>query len=481
VVEPGGQAAGLSRLAREHIDRVIEFYEHCGTTLGWFSAGYAKLLGRYYRFFIPPEASVLEIGCGSGALLAELPNRDLAGIDPSAAQLEAAKVRLPHANFYRQAGEELQLDRTFDYIIISDTVHEAADVQRIFQSLHRVCTPRTRLVMNFFNSLWRPILSLATLLGFRRRQPPHTNWLSPNDIRNLLDLADWQLIKLESKILLPLAAGRLERLVNGAFSPWLPWFCLSNFAIARPRRREQPVKGPSLSIVVPVQNEAGNIEATLSRLPDFHAQTELLFVEGGSTDGTWQVIQRAAAREHPVRVRALHQSGKGKGNAVREGFAAASGDILMILDGDLTVAPEELPKFYEALAGGYADFANGIRLVYPMEEKAMRFLNLCANKFFSVAFSWLLGQSVKDTLCGTKALTRRDYQRVAAGRAYFGDFDPFGDFDLLFGATKLNLKIADIPIRYRERAYGDTKIHRWRDGVRLLRMLIFAARKIKFV
>ena len=177
----------------------------------------------------------------------------------------------------------------------------------------------------------------------------------------------------------------------------------------------------------------------------------------------------------------MRQTGKGKGDAVRMGFAAATGDILMILDADLTMPPEELPKFFGVLASGHAEFANGVRLVYPMDEEAMQFLNLCANKTFGLIFTWLLGQPVKDTLCGTKVLSRAHYEQIAANRAYFGDFDPFGDFDLLFGAAKLNLKIADVPIRYKERTYGTTNIQRWSHGWLLLRMVLFAARKLKFV
>jgi hypothetical protein len=116
-----------------------------------------------------------------------------------------------------------------------------------------------------------------------------------------------------------------------------------------------------------------------------------------------------------------------------------------------------------------------------MESQAMRFLNLLGNKFFSLTFSWLLGQSVKDTLCGTKVLWKSDYEQIAANRAYFGDFDPFGDFDLLFGAARLNQKIVDLPIRYRERTYGSTNVQRWKHGWLLLKMVLFASRRIKFV
>ena len=209
--------------------------------------------------------------------------------------------------------------------------------------------------------------------------------------------------------------------------------------------------------------------------------TEFIFVEGHSKDETWAEIQNLVQQYPNHRIKTHKQTGKGKGNAVREGFELAEGDILMILDADLTMPPEELSKYYEALHSGIADFANGVRLVYPMEGEAMRFLNLCANKFFAIAFSWVLGQPVKDTLCGTKVLRRTDYLRIVANRAYFGDFDPFGDFDLLFGADKLQLKIVDIPIRYRDRTYGSTQISRFRHGFLLLGMLGFAARKLKFV
>ena len=470
----------LSRLAKQHVDAVVAFYEQRGPELNWFGAGYRKILAHVYRVWVPPEASVLEVGCGSGTLLAELPNRDLVGVDPSPAMLAAAQARLPHARFLRSTGEELALDRSFDVVIVSDTVHEAADIQQIFAALQRVCTPRSRLVLNFFSALWRPLLAAATKLGLRREQPP-LSWLSPNDIRNLLELADWELIRMEAKILLPLRLGGLERWINRSLAPLLPWFCLTHFAVARPRPRRQPALRPSVSVVVPARNEAKNLELLLDRLPDFQAETELILIEGGSSDDTWKVIERLAARPGRVAVRALRQSGHGKGDAVREGFAAARGELLMILDADLSVPPEELTKFYQALADGHAELANGVRLVYPMEAGAMRWLNMCANKFFSLAFTWLLGQPIKDTLCGTKAVSRCDYRTIAANRAAFGDFDPFGDFDLLFGAARMNLKIADLPIRYRERRYGRSNIRRWRHGILLLRMLMFAARKIKFV
>jgi glycosyltransferase involved in cell wall biosynthesis len=236
-----------------------------------------------------------------------------------------------------------------------------------------------------------------------------------------------------------------------------------------------------VSVVIPARNEAGNIEAAVLRTPNMGAGTELIFVEGHSKDNTWEEIERVAAKYPDRRIKTLRQAGRGKGDAVRAGFAVAEGDLFMILDADLTVPPEEMVKFYDAVVSGRTEFANGSRLVYPMEKAAMQFLNMMANKIFGILFSHILGQHMKDTLCGTKVLRRGDYERIAANRGYFGEFDPFGDFDLLFGAARLNLQIVDIPVRYRDRSYGTTNIQRWSHGWLLLRMVIFAARKIKFV
>jgi len=286
------------------------------------------------------------------------------------------------------------------------------------------------------------------------------------------------------EILMPLPIPLLAPLANRWLVRFWPFnlLGLTNFIVARPRPRVDRVsEEPSVSVVVPARNEEGNIPQILRRVPRMGRETEIVFVEGHSTDNTYAAIERAIRERPDIPCRLLRQTGKGKGDAVRLGFVQARGEMLMILDADLTVPPETLPRFYEVLRTGKGDFANGVRLVYPMEKQAMRFLNLLGNKFFSLAFSWLLGQPVKDTLCGTKVLWRSDYERIAANRSYFGEFDPFGDFDLLFGAARLNLKIVDLPIRYRERTYGATNIQRWRHGLLLLQMVIFAARRLKFV
>ncbi|HEY0968096.1 MAG TPA: glycosyltransferase [Opitutaceae bacterium] len=469
----------LGRLSEAHLETIRTHFDQESSAPTGAARSYGRLLAHYYNLLIPPDASVLEVGCGDGGLLAQIRARKKTGIDLSSGQIARARERLPDATFHVQSGECLDLSETFDVIIISETLNLAADVQRMLDRVASVATPETRLLLNFHNNLWRPVFAVANALG-ARTPPPMTSWLSSHDIDNLLEMSRWEIIKRQPRLLWPIATPVIAPLLNRWIAPFVPFAGFAIFVVAR-LRPEPAAVAPSVSVVVPARNEAGNIEQAVLRTPEMGAWTELIFIEGHSKDNTWDEIQRVQQAYPQRRIKILRQTGKGKGNAVREAFAVATGDVLMILDADLTMPPEELPKFYEAIASSKAEFANGSRLVYPMEKGAMQFLNMIANKFFGLAFSWLLGQSLKDTLCGTKVLRRQHYLTIAANRAYFGEFDPFGDFDLLFGADKLNLKIRDIPIRYRERTYGTTNIQRWRHGLLLFRMLGFAARKLKFV
>jgi SAM-dependent methyltransferase len=468
-----------SEITSARLDQVRAWYDAAPTRLRWASRGYRAMLAHYYGLLIPAEAAVLEIGCGSGELLKLLRAKRKVGIDLSERQIAAARERAPECEFHVLAGENLELGERFDCIIVSDTLNFAADVQQIFDRLHSVSHPRTRLIVNYPSALWRPIFALASSVGLKARAP-QGNWLTTADVRGLMELADWNTLTTQSKIICPIRACGVGDFINRWIAPVLPAFCVTVFCVARSLRSKET--GPlTVSVVIPARNEAGNIEAAVKRTPEMGAGTELIFVEGHSKDNSWEEIERVR-RTYPCRrIKILRQPGHGKGDAVRAGFAAAEGDLFMILDADLTVPPEEMTKFYEAIVSGRTEFANGSRLVYPMEKAAMRFLNMCANKTFGILFSWILGQPLKDTLCGTKVLRRSDYDRIVSNRAYFGEFDPFGDFDLLFGAARLNLKIVDIPVRYRDRTYGSTNIHRWRHGWLLLRMVLFAARKLKFV
>jgi len=405
-------------------------------------------------------------------------------VDISPKMLELAAAKYPDYRFIEGDAHHLPLEEKFDYVILSDTVGNLWDVQRCFEQLHKVTTPRSRIVITYYNKLWYPFLCIAEAL--RMKSPAGSqNWLSIADLDNLLHLAGFETVKRGMRFLFPFSVPWLTPLFNRILAnlPVLNRLCLVQYVVAKPihRPNEKVPSAYSVSVIVPTLNEAGNIEGAITRVPPMSRHVETIFVDGRSTDGTVEKIQEMIARYPDRDIKFATQKGKGKADAVFQGFDVASGDILMILDSDLTMPPEDLPKFYEALASGAGELINGCRLVYPMEKEAMRTLNYLANHFFSLAFTWLLGQRIKDTLCGTKVLFKSDYEEIKRNRSFFGDFDPFGDFDLLFGAAKLNLKIVDLPIRYRERVYGDIKIHRFRHGLLLVRMCAFAARKIKFI
>lgn len=419
-----------------------------------------RLLARYISLFARPEDTLISIDPASRELDAHLPQCRTMSITELNSQNASA-----------------------DFVLLNGTLHYERDIQAYLDRLRHSMSEKSRLIVIYYSSLWRPILGLATRLGFRTKTL-EWNWLSHGDLANFMRLADLQVIRRDPKVLVPVNIPVVSGLINRYVAP-LPGIsslCFVNVLVARPVAVvSDRTNQASVSVVVAARNEAGNIDAIINRLPAMGPDDELIFVEGGSKDDTWSKIGEAQTRHSDKHIVIAQQDGKGKGDAVRKGFALARNQILMILDADMTVPPEDLPKFYKAITSGKGEFINGSRLVYPMEKRAMRFLNLMANKFFAVAFSFVLGQRLKDTLCGTKVISRDNYLRLARHRSYFGDFDPFGDFDLLFGAARMGLDIVEVPITYRERTYGETNISRWQHGALLIAMLSFAARRLKFI
>ena len=460
------------------------FFDHYASTVeSWKkrNSGYHSALSSLTRFHVPEGASVLELGSGTGDLLAATrPKRGL-GIDLSGEMVRIAKRRHPQLDFLKMPAEDLDLGgETFDYIILSDLTGFLYDIRLVLKRMRGVCHPDTRIVVNWYSRLWQPILFAAENLGLKYPQPL-INWTTPEDLKNLLYLTDFEPVHHRKHILFP-KRFPLSSFANRyiAHLPVIRHLCLTNWIVARPRYREKTGTS-SVSVICPCRNEAGNIEQIVSRLPEMGSHTELIFVEGHSRDDTLARCHMAAERNSGKDITVLTQTGRGKGDAVRTGFARAKGDVLMILDADISVEPEDLVHFYDALVSGKGDFVNGCRLVYAMDPKAMRFLNLLGNRFFALLLSKLIGQPIKDSLCGTKVIRRARYEELARGRGYFGEVDPFGDFDLLFGAAKLNLRIVEIPIRYRQRVYGTTNINRFADGWLLLRMCAKAAQKLFFI
>ncbi|WP_425990638.1 glycosyltransferase [Afipia sp. DC4300-2b1] len=439
----------------------------------------------YLRFLIPKNARVLEIGCGIGDTLAALKPAHGVGIDFSPALVGIARERHPDLTFVVGDAEDpatiASVKGPFDYILVLDTIGSLDDCQKFLEQLHPLCTRETRTIIGHFSHLWQPVLRFAEWIG-QRMPAPEQNVLSAADIQGLQNLANFDQVKGEQRVLMPVSLLGVGRLINRFISilPGFRFFALRHYSVCRSLLAAgEDLK--SATVVIPARNERGNIEPAVQRLPQFCDDIEIIFIEGHSKDGTFEEMERVKAAYPDKDIKLMRQPGKGKADAVFTAYDVARGDVLMILDADLTMPPEQLPKFWEAIKSGKGEFINGSRLVYPLEDDAMRFLNLIANKIFSYLFSWLLNQRYTDTLCGTKVMRRSDYYRLRAGKAYFGDFDPFGDFDLIFGSSKLNLKSVDMPIRYAARAYGETQISRFRHGVMLLRMVVFAFFKIKAI
>lgn len=454
---------------------------------------YHSDLNKFYLSTIHPGSTVLELGCGSGDLLDALQKNlkcECIGVDTSEEKINIAKSRFPKIKFIRENATKVHLTTKIDVIILSDLVGIVPDVQEIFENTKKLCVPETRIILNFYNYFWEPISNISQKLHLIPKTKMQ-NWLSIYDIKGLLELTNFEVVKSGSRLLLPKYLPGFSWILNKyvARFPIFKKICFYNYVIARPlnvKESENMWNNGTTSVIIPARNEKGNIESAILRIPLMGKNTEIIFVEGNSRDGTFEEIQRLVKKYDSLSpnkcvIRYTQQEGRGKGDAVRKGFELAKGDFLMILDADLTVSPEDLPKFRNAIASGKGEFINGTRLVYPMEKQAMRPINLIGNKVFSILFTWLLDQRFKDTLCGTKVISKKNYEKLKINRSYFGNFDPFGDFDLIFGASKLNLKIIEIPILYKERSYGVTNISRFKHGWLLMKMCFFAMRKIKFI
>jgi SAM-dependent methyltransferase len=441
----------------------------------------------YLKFLVPENQRILSLGCGAGDTMAGLNPTFGLGIDLDASALQIAQNKYPRLQFMEGDMEDADLieqiaqNLPFDVVLLDGSLGYLDDIQTFLTRLQVVCNEDTRVVSVYYGYLWEPVLRLAEKLQLREPSLD-TTWLRMGDVENFMTLGGFETIKKEWRVLLPFRMFGLGNLVNRYVAP-LPWIrrlALCHYLVAR-KIPKYSLQELSVSVVIPCRNERGNIESAIQRLPKLGSGTEIIFVEGHSTDGTWEEVKRVQKMYPGLDISILQQTGEGKGDAVRAGFDLAKGDILMILDADLTVPPEDLEKFFEIICSGKGEYVNGSRLIYGMENQAMRFLNFLANHFFALVFTFLINQRLTDTLCGTKVLTRKNYQRIKAGRTYFGTFDPFGDFDLIFGASKLNLKFAEVPVRYASRRYGSTQISRFRHGLLLLRMVVFAYRKLKAI
>ena len=485
--------SNLSKSHKSYKDSIKKHFDKLAKSRGtWIrkASGFYEEDILMMREFVPENSRILEIGTGNGHLLASLKPSYGVGIDISKKMIELAKKNYDSLTFINGDIENSyclkKVEGKFDFIILSDTVGYFYDIEKAFEILHTVCKADTRLIVAYYSPYWEPLLNLAILLKLKMPELPKA-LLSEEDIATLLKTSGYETVRKEKKIIFPFKFYGITRFLNRFLSPLpiLSSLCLRHYVVSRSLRKFSSELPKSASIIIPCRNEKGNVRRALDSLPKFTDNIEVIFVEGHSNDGTWNEIQKVVKDKNYTNksfvLKAIQQSGHGKADAVFEAFSIASNDVLMILDGDLTVAPEDLTKFWKKISNGEAEYINGTRLLYPMENSAMFFLNYIANRLFSILFSWLLGQRYTDTLCGTKVLQRKHYHKLSKINSELGSFDPFGDFFIIFGASKLNLKMIEVPIHYRVRTYGETQISRFSHGLLLIKMVVFAFLKLKAI
>lgn len=465
-VDWGVAALQASRQARRELqDRIAPHRDK------WIKRNryYYDRIKRMLRFIIEPNKRVLEVRCQVGDLLASVEPCYGVGVEISQKLVDVARHNYPNLNFVCANPEELALGEKFDYVIVGH-IFDTVDILGALNQVMAHCTQSTRIVIINYNQVWEPVLELASSLGARS---PYVepNWVSAEDVNQFLVLSGFTPLRTHQILLFPKYIPLISGLFNEFLAklPGLRRLCMIQLIVARPKPLAHDESKTSVSVVVPCRNEKGNVQVAVERIPEMGSHTEIIFCDDKSTDGTADEVRRMQ-KLYPNRdIRLLDGPGICKAENVWTGFRAATGDVLMILDADLTVMPEELPFFFTALVANTGEFVNGSRLVYPVPKTAMKFFNRAGNRVFGVVFSYLLSQRFKDTLCGTKALWRKDWLKIEKNLGSWGIRDLWGDYELIFGASKLHLEIVEMPVHYQERTYGVTKMTRvfW-NGVRML-------------
>ena len=435
---------------------------------------YHNLLRQIFKKYIPEGSKVLQIGYGLGDALAALYPQKAMSIDEDEELIDISKRRFPSIQFIKAKPEEVIVKGKYDYVIIPNSVAHFYDIQTVLEKTLKVLSKNSKVVMTATNPRWEQIFYILEKLKLKRPEDSR-NWLRLADLRNIFEISGYDVEESGYSILIPAHIPFFSNLVNNFIkgSGFLAQFCVEEYIVARKAKLRRK-KNLSCTVLIPCYNEEENIKQAIATVPKMGTKTEILVVDDGSSDKTAQVVKRVMKKNKNLKL-ISYKPNQGKGYAVKKGFDAVVTDTMMIQDADMTVPPEELPRFFNLIAEGKADFVNGTRMIYPMEEEAMRQLNLVGNLIFSWIFSWLLGQKVTDTLCGTKALFKRDYKKIKMGG------ESWGDFDLLFGASENKLKIVDLPVHYKKRVAGKSKMKAFKHGLVLAKMCIVGLWRLKLM
>lgn len=476
VVEDWGMAA-LEARRRRSKERVAAL---ASRRHGWIKSNsyFYSSLGKLLRHVVEAGRRVLVLRSETGELLKAVEPAVGVGMEVSAEMVAEASKFNPEFRYVEGFPDGSDFStcfgatEKFDYIIVNQ-VNDLAQVETALENIAPLCERHSRVLLYTYNSLWSPVIRLAERLNLKVHLEEQS-WLSEADLANMLHLGGFELLSTYRIMLMPKYIPLVSEILNRfvAKLPLINRLCMSTVLVARKVMPPIPASSVSVSVIIPCKDERGNVEDAVRRIPELGRSTEIIFCDDKSTDGTADEVRRMQQLYPNKKIRLLEGPGICKAKNVWTGFRGATGDILLILDADLTTMPEELPRFIDTLLSGKAEFANGSRLVYPMPPAAMKATNMAGNKFFSLAFSYLLDQRVKDTLCGTKVLWRSDWDRMERFLGTWGTEDRWGDYELLFGASKLNLRIVDVPVHYQERIYGVTKMTKvFKNGLIMLRMV----------
>lgn len=361
------------------------------------------------------------------------------------------------------------IEKKFDVIVVTDVLEIYSDIYLFLEKLNNLLEDNGKLILSSVNTRWGNLLKIAELLGLKSKTN-NFSYIHLNKIEKISNGAGYDLIETITRQFIPFKFLYLGNIINKILELLLFYFKFGVKTYIVLRKISIREKSLSKTIIIPAKNEEGNLEELVSRIPKFE-NCEIIFSIGESSDRTLEVSKKIIDKNSDFNIKLIEQSKNGKANAVWEAIALSSGDVLAILDSDLSVDPETLKDFFKIIESNSADFVNGTRLVYEMEKGSMRIINKLGNRVFQYLIGKIINEDLTDSLCGTKVFKKDLIKKIFWWQDNFNLKDPFGDFDLIFAASYTGQKILEYPIHYRTRKYGTTQISRFRDGFKLVKYL----------
>lgn len=367
---------------------------------------------------------------------------------------------------------DFEADETYDYIIFYESLNYEGDLYSIFRKLKKIIHRDSKVFVIEINPFILFLLKILSRVGllvpdFKR------NMLHLSDLENLVNIFGFDIVDKGYRFAVPFKIFGLGDVINSILPrvSLLRNFCFGQYIVFRLHPLEAGKQNLSCSVVVPCHNEEGNIADCIARIPNFGAWREIIVVDDGSTDRTKDMVKKIMRGRSDIRL-ISYEKNCGKGYAVNIGWQEAKGDVFMMLDCDSTTPPEELALFHEAMEYG-AEFVNGTRVIYPREKNSIPFFNRLGVTFFAHLISWITQKRISDTFCGTKVFLKK-YWNCFQIKEFL-----WGDWDLFFTAARYRMKMLELPVHYKTRKHGVTKMRPVKHGIILLLKSVEGLRVVK--